>query len=113
MKLASIFLSVGSKSNECMYRKFIITDDGVLRLGRASQHRDLLEWGEECTCGGGFWRVDDGRGLVILYGRSFNFGAPVIGHVRCVEWVGVPPIELPVFYLAEWPHDGIMIPVIY
>ena len=74
---------------------------------------DLLEWGEDRTCGGGFWRVDDGRGLVILYGRSFNFGAPVIGRVRCVEWVGVPPIELPVFYLAEWPHDGIMIPVIY
>ena len=113
MKLASIFLSVGSKSNECMHRKFIITDDGVLRLGRASQHMDLLDWGEECTCGGGFWRVDDGRGLVILYGRSFNFGAPVIGRVRCVEWVGVPALELPVFYLAEWPRDGVMIPVIY
>ena len=36
-----------------MHRKFIITDDGVLRLGRASQHMDLLDWGEECTCGGG------------------------------------------------------------
>ena len=50
-----------------MYRKFIITDDGVLRFGRVAQHRDLLEWGEECSNGGGFWNLDESRGVLLLF----------------------------------------------
>lgn len=50
-----------------MYSKFIITDDGVLRFGCVAQHRDLLEWGEECSNGGGFWNLDESRGVLLLF----------------------------------------------
>lgn len=96
-----------------MYRKFIITDDGVLRFGRVAQHRDLLEWGEECSNSGGFWTLDGARGALLLFGRSFNFGAPAIEHVRFVDWDGAGGVELPLFYLPEWPREGAMIPVVY
>ena len=50
-----------------MYQKFIINQDGVLRFGRVYQHRDLLRVGEHCPYGGGLWKVDEGRGAILLY----------------------------------------------
>ena len=35
--------------------KFIITTDGVFRLGMVNQHKELLKPGDQCI-GGGYWR---------------------------------------------------------
>ena len=35
--------------------KFIITMDGVFRLGMVNQHKELLKPGDQCI-GGGYWR---------------------------------------------------------
>ena len=67
-----------------MYQKFIINQDGVLKFGRVYLHRDLLSQGEECPYGGGLWKIDEGRGAILLYGRSFDFGAPdFVDSGRC------------------------------
>ncbi len=71
-----------------MYQKFIINQDGVLRFGRVYQHRDLLEWNEDCPYGGGLWKVDEARRAILLYGRSFVFGPPRLEQVKCIEWSG-------------------------
>ena len=49
-------------------------------------HRDLLQHGEKCVYGGGLWTIDEGRGAIILYGRSFDFGPPDFDYVRVIEW---------------------------
>ena len=65
-----------------MYQKFIITNEGVLRFGNVYQHRELLRWDEACPYGGGLWKMDHGRGIVLLYGRSFAFGPPCFEQVK-------------------------------
>ena len=45
-----------------MFQKFIINRDGVLKFGRVYLHRDMLSPGEQCTYGGGLWKIDEGRG---------------------------------------------------
>ena len=45
-----------------MFQKFIINRDGVLKFGRVYLHRDMLAPGEQCTYGGGLWKIDEGRG---------------------------------------------------
>ena len=79
-----------------MYRKFIITDDGTLRFGIVYQHRELLQMGESCPYGGGLWELDRERGAILLYGRSFAFGAPCFEAVRYIDWesAGVEPCQL-------------------
>ena len=37
--------------------KFIITMDGVFRLGMVNQHKDLLKPGDQCI-GGGYYHFD-------------------------------------------------------
>ena len=69
-----------------MYQKFIITDNGELRFGKVYHHRNLLRWDECCPYGGGLWRVDESRGIVILYGRSFEFGVPSFDGLKYVDW---------------------------
>ena len=59
-----------------MFQKFIINRDGVLKFGHVYLHRDMLAPGEQCTYGGGLWKIDEGRGAIVLYGRSFDFGPP-------------------------------------
>ena len=68
-----------------MYQKFIITDNGELRFGNVYHHRNLLRWDEACPYGGGLWRIDEERGVVVLYGRSFEFGTPAFENVRYVN----------------------------
>ena len=42
-----------------MFQKFIINRDGVLKFGRVYLHRDMLSPGEQCTYGGGLWKIDE------------------------------------------------------
>lgn len=94
-----------------MYQKFIINQAGVLKFGNVYQHRDLLEWGEECPYGGGLWKMDEERRVILLYGRSFAFGAPRFEYVRCVQWAGIGVTPRPLFFLPHWPSEEGMQPV--
>lgn len=94
-----------------MYQKFIINQDGVLRFGHVYMHRDLLDFNETCPYGGGFWKADDSRGAILLYGRSFDFGAPDVDQVRRIEWTGIGGTSRPLFYLPHWPDEDLLIPV--
>ena len=94
-----------------MYQKFIITDEGVLRFGRVFLHRELLSYGEDCPYGGGLWKIDENRGAVLLYGRSFDFGTPDFEHVRRVEWNGIGDGPMPLLFLPNWPDEDMLTPV--
>ena len=88
-----------------MYQKFIITQEGVLRFGTVYMHRDLLHDGEACEYGGGFWKKDDARNIILLYGRSFDFGKPSFQFVRQIEWGGIDGNSYPLFYVPNWPDE--------
>lgn len=94
-----------------MYQKFIITDEGVLKFGHVYMHKDLLNLGEECTYGGGLWKIDCSRGAILLYGRSFDFGAPDFAHVRRIDWSGINGYPHPLFFAPEWPDEDVLVPV--
>lgn len=96
---------------EYMYRKFIITDKGILRFGVVYQHRELLEWGETCPFGGGLWDVDAHREAVLLYGRSFAFGAPDFAAVTSVDWGSLGYGPWPLLFLPHWPSKDVQQPV--
>ena len=68
-----------------MFQKFIINRDGVLKFGRVYLHRDMLSSDEQCTYGGGLWKIDEGRGAIVLYGRSFDFGPPDFDFVKQID----------------------------
>ena len=72
-----------------MFQKFIINRDGVLKFGHVYLHRDMLAPGEQCTYGGGLWKIDEGRGAIVLYGRSFDFGPPDFDFVTQIDWTGL------------------------
>lgn len=55
--------------------KFIITIDGVLRLGMVNQHKDLLKLGDQCI-GGGYYSFDFVSNRIILDRSSYDFGKP-------------------------------------
>jgi len=93
-----------------MYQKFI-NQDGVLKFGNVYQHRNLLGRNEECPYGGGLWKRDEGRRCVLLYGRSFEFGAPDFNCVKRIEWSGIGGTPSPLFHLPLWPSEEILIPV--
>lgn len=95
-----------------MYQKFIINQDGVLRFGRVYQHRDLLEWNEDCPYGGGLWKVDEARRAILLYGRSFAFGPPRLEQVKRIEWSRTGGAPRPLFYLSHWPSEERLVPVV-
>ncbi len=94
-----------------MYQKFIINQDGVLKFGHVYLHRDLLEPGEQCLYGGGLWKLDEKRGAILLYGRSFDFGVPEIGRITRIEWSGTGGKPMPLFFLPHWPEEDLLIPV--
>lgn len=94
-----------------MYQKFIITLDGRLLLGKVFLHRDLLPDGE-CTChGGGLWKIDEERGCVILFGRSFGFGLPDFEYVKSVDYEATGYREYPIFYQRHFAEEEILEPV--
>ena len=94
-----------------MYQKFIITDKGMLRFGHVYQHRELLQWGEECPYGGGLWKIDETRRAILLYGRSFAFGPPSFEQVKHIEWSGSRITPRPLFFLPHWPSEESLVPV--
>lgn len=94
-----------------MYKKFIITGEGVLRFGVVYQHCELLKWGEECLYGGGLWVVDERRGAVLLYGRSFAFGAPCVEMVQSVDWDSLGLEPCPLFFVPQWPKEDSLLPI--
>ena len=55
--------------------KFIITLDGVLRLGMVNLHKDLLQPGDQCI-GGGYYRFDYIANRLLLDRASYDFGTP-------------------------------------
>ena len=95
-----------------MYQKFIITNEGELKFGKVYHHRNLLRWDESCPNGGGLWRIDEACGAVVLYGRSFEFGAPMFEGLKYVNWDGIDGIERPLFYQPHWPYDETLVPVV-
>lgn len=94
-----------------MYQKFIITQDGVLKFGRVYLHRDLQGVGERCVWGGGLWKVDDARGAIVLYGRSFDFGPPEFDHVQRIDWSGMGGRPVPLLHAPHWPNEDELVPV--
>lgn len=91
-----------------MYQKFIINQAGVLKFGRVYLHRDLLGVGEQCPYGGGLWKVDEGRGAIVLYGRSFDFGVPDFDYLRSIDWSALGGTPRPLLYMPHWPNEEIV-----
>ena len=94
-----------------MYKKFVITQNGVLKFGNVYQHIDLLDWGEECPYGGGLWKKDEVRRAILLYGRSFAFGTPDFNQVKRIDWRGIGGSPFPLFFVPRWPNEDQLIPV--
>ena len=94
-----------------MYQKFIINQDGVLKFGHVYLHRDLLKHGEKCIYGGGLWKIDENRGAIMLYGRSFDFGVPDFDYLKQIDWSGVGGNPHPLLFLPNWPDEDIVEPV--
>ena len=57
------------------YPKFIITQNGQLRLGMVALHKHLLLPGDTCL-GGGYWRINHALRQVELSGESSDYGRP-------------------------------------
>ena len=55
--------------------KFIITMDGVFRLGMVNQHKHLLKPGDQCI-GGGYYQFDFVSNRLLLDRASYDFGRP-------------------------------------
>lgn len=95
-----------------MYPKFIITLDGVLRFGTVSLHRDLIPAGDDTCHGGGLWRIDNQRGIILLHGRSFDFGAPEFSYVQRIDRTTFPAsLGYPIFYEREFAGEKILEPI--
>ena len=55
--------------------KFIITQEGYLRLGLADRHADLLHAGDTCL-GGGLYEIDYTAMRLVLEHKSYDYGRP-------------------------------------
>ena len=55
--------------------KFVITMEGVLRLGMVNQHKHLLKPGDQCI-GGGYYHFDFVSNRIILDRESYDYGRP-------------------------------------
>ena len=49
--------------------------------------------------------------IVVLYGRSFEFGAPLFGNLKYVNWDSMDGKERPLFHQPHWPYDETLLPV--
>ena len=94
-----------------MYQKFVITGEGVLKFGNVYHHRNLLAYDENCSYGGGLWRIDESRKMVLLFGRSFEFGTPDFSFLSYVNRSGIGDVDYPLFYQPHWPYDETLVPV--
>ena len=71
------------------FPKFIITRSGMLRLGMANQHRDLLERFDVCI-GGGYYEFDYVNNCLLLSRQSYDFGKP--------QWSRLQTLIVPAVY---------------
>lgn len=95
-----------------MYNKFIITIDGEIRFGNVFLHRELLPKGHTTCHGGGLWQIDNQRGCILLYGRSFDFGLPKFELAHSIDRTKLPgSLGYPMFYVRHWQDDEILEPV--
>lgn len=83
--------------------KFIITSGGHLRLGMVTLHRDLLMLHETCL-GGGFYEFDYAGNILILSGKSFDYGPP---RWSKIEVLLVPEAYqgVPIVYRDAWGDE--------
>lgn len=83
--------------------KFIITSGGHLRLGMVTLHRDLLMPHETCL-GGGFYEFDYTGNILILSGKSFDYGSP---RWSKIEVLLVPEAYqgVPIVYRDAWGDE--------
>lgn len=81
--------------------KFIITDDGFLRLGMVTLHRDLLMSHEQCL-GGGFYEFDYVSNQMILSGKSFDYGPPRWGKITDILKIPETLRGTAVVYRDNW-----------
>ena len=66
--------------------KFIITNQGFLRLDVVYLHRDLLMPHEDCL-GGGFYEYDYVANRLMLSGKSYDYGYP--------QWSKIDVLKVP------------------
>lgn len=92
-------------------QKFIINQDGVLKFGHVSMHKDLLGFEDRCPYGGGLWRIDESRGAIVLYGRSFDFGEPDFDYLKSIDWSCLGGVPRPLLYIPHWPDEDIVQPI--
>lgn len=96
-----------------MYKKFIITLAGELRFGTVYLHRDLLPPGDSVCFGGGLWEIDNQRGCILLYGRSFDFGPPDFSRASSIDRAASPGnLGYPIFYRRNHLQEESLEPVI-
>ena len=83
--------------------KFIITSGAHLRLGMVTLHRDLLMPHETCL-GGGFYEFDYAGNILILSGKSFDYGPP---RWSKIEVLLVPEAYqgVPIVYRDAWGDE--------
>lgn len=82
-------------------------------FGDVKLHRDLIPDGDNICHGGGFWRIDNQRGCVILSGRSFDFGPPEFCYLRRIDTSCVPgSLGYPIFYERQFAGEDILEPVV-
>lgn len=86
-----------------MHPKFIITSGGHLRLGMVTLHRDLLMPHEDCL-GGGFYEFDYVSNILILSGKSFDYGTPRWGEIG-VLLVPEAYRDIPIIYRDSWDEE--------
>ena len=87
------------------YLKFVLTADGIIRLGMVNLHRHLLEAGDVCM-GGGYWNINHFTQEVELSGASSDYGPP--------QWRRVSRLHLPEGYEGYtfvWNSGGNRIPL--
>lgn len=81
-------------------------------FGDVGLHRDLLPAGDDTFHGGGFWNIDNQRGIIILSGRSFDFGAPEFSYLRSINRDTAPGcLGYPIFYQREFCGQLILEPI--
>lgn len=74
-------------------------------------HRDLLPPGDDTCCGGGLWQVDNQRGIVLLYGRSFDFGPPDFSRLKRIDREGLHYLDYPLFLQHRFADEEILTPI--
>lgn len=76
------------KYTEMTLPKFIITMDGMFRLGMVNQHKHLLMPGDQCI-GGGYYFFDFVSNRIILDRESYDYGRP---RWHLLETLKVPSV---------------------